>query len=583
MMSAKQGVYSLVMGLRQFGVEDVVICPGSRNAPFVLSFAGSGLFRCHSIADERAAGFYALGMALGSGKICAVVCTSGSAGVNLAPAVVEAYFLRVPMVVITADRPIEWTDQGDGQTIRQEGIFGKHLQGYFQLIEDARNTEGEWMNRREISRLLNRISGLQPGPIHINAPLSEPLYESRTYGPEESPHFYRSLNPSAILSGTKEPEWQGRLEKLRREMKRCQRVMILIGQMPYNEELRLALEELSAEPNVVVLSESTSNMPLSRGIDTIDRLLMPLGQGPEWASLMPDLLITTGGMIVSKRIKFLLRTHAPKAHWHVHPQDEGMDTFCALSLEVNCKPEAFFKGLLGGDSGVLSEADYASRWAELKVVAEDAHRSFLLEVPWSDMKAFELLLGALSPPLQLHLANSSPVRYYQLFGGREGMPSHANRGSSGIDGCSSTAAGWALARGDQKHLLITGDVAFLYDSNALWNRHFPKNLKICVINNGGGGIFRIIPGPGKQEEMLPFFEAHHPVDIASLAKAYGISHQIVKDAESLDEVLRDWLEIPGASILEISTPREGNAGVLRNYFKHIRAKLLPRFLILTGV
>lgn len=560
-MSDKKGVHALVSGLHHFGVTDVVISPGSRNAPLIISLNRSGYFRCHSIPDERVAAFYALGMALASARPVAVVCTSGSAGINLAPALAEAYYLKVPVVAITADRPLEWTDQGNGQTIRQEGLFSNFIRGACHIIEQPKNVDEAWRNRREISKLFNSIRHEVPGPIHFNVPLSEPLYHTENYPPEAIPHFYERKSTAA------DPD-AAFIADLRRQAAAAPKVMVLLGQMAPNPALAAAIKAMSTWPNVVILTETTSNVNGAGVVGTIDRVVMPLTDTDLLDELMPDLLITAGGMIVSKKVKALLREQPRLTHWHVSPHDRGLDTFRQLSLEIPYAPEAFFAALVA-EGPFEAKSTYNARWRHMDALAAAGHQQYMDGLPWSDFAAFHILLKALPAPIALHMANSSPVRYVQLFGPRSGVTYHANRGTSGIDGSTSTAAGWARLRPDETAVLVTGDTAFLYDSNALWNKEFPRNLKICVVNNSGGGIFRIIDGPAKTEELEPFFEAHHPASIGDLTKAFGLAHYHADCAEALTQAVHAWLEHEGPAILEVATPARENAPILKGYFKEI--------------
>jgi 2-succinyl-5-enolpyruvyl-6-hydroxy-3-cyclohexene-1-carboxylate synthase len=561
-MSNKKGVQTLVMAAQHYGVEHVVICPGSRNAPFTISFNRCGLFKCHSIADERVAAFYALGMALATSKPVIVVCTSGSAGINLGPAIAEAYYLKAPLIAITADRPKAWVDQGNGQTIRQEGLFENYICGSYSLDENPENADLAWMNHREISKLFNRVMQGH-GPIHFNVPLSEPLYDTAALDMASSLAFYRRAGLSAKLEARESEEFAAQFQQARK-------VMLLVGQMHDDHAVSKVVTQLAALPNVVVLTETTSNIGSPSVISTIDRLIMSIHSAEALKGLMPDLLITLGGMVVSKKIKALLRSHKPSRHWHVNEHDEGLDTYTSLSVEVSLAAATFLQALLHTKD---IDSDYAETWRKLKTLAEAGHQTYVNSMPWSDFSAVKHILQQLKSPLTLHMANSSPVRYVQLFGAQADLIYHANRGTSGIDGSTSTAAGWAKARPHEEVLLLTGDTAFMYDSNALWNRGLPENFKIIVINNEGGGIFRIIDGPAGTQELETFFEAHHPANIERLASAFDLPHFHANDEAGLIHVLPRFFAVRGAALLEVRTPAKRNAAVLKNYFKHIRTHL----------
>ncbi|MCZ4408102.1 2-succinyl-5-enolpyruvyl-6-hydroxy-3-cyclohexene-1-carboxylic-acid synthase [Cryomorphaceae bacterium 1068] len=569
-LSDKKGVQTLVMAARDFGVKHVVISPGSRNAPITISFNRSEFFTCHSIPDERSAGFYGLGLALKTGDPVALICTSGSAAANYLPAITEAFFNRVPLVAITADRPLSWTDQGNGQTIRQEGIYSNHIKNWFSLITEPRNEEEEWQNRRLLSKAFNTALTLDPGPIHINVPLFEPLYQTVKLDALTSSRFYKSelIDAPIEMEAAKE---------LAESVRSNQRVMILVGQHRHDKALLNLLEQWSDLPNVVILTETTGNIGIPKAIDTIDRIVMPLEKAGKPEEFMPQILITLGGYVISKKLKNLLRQYKPSTHWHIHPHESGLDTYMSLTHEIHADPTHFLsEAFVSINTRVAS--DYAQRWMELKSLAAEGHRHYLDEAPYSDFKVFEIINDELtqSKNLTLHLSNSTPVRYIQLLGLNENLTYHCNRGTSGIDGCTSTAAGWAKAAPDEDVLLITGDMSFVYDSNGLWNNRLPENFKIIVINNQGGGIFRIIEGSDSNEERERFFEAHHPVNIERLASAFDLTHFKAHDEASLKNVLGRFLNQKGAGILEVVTPAKVNDQILKNYFKKIaeRFKLL---------
>ncbi|MCH2213884.1 MAG: 2-succinyl-5-enolpyruvyl-6-hydroxy-3-cyclohexene-1-carboxylic-acid synthase [Flavobacteriales bacterium] len=562
-LSDKKGVQTLVQAAREFGVKHVVISPGSRNAPITISFNRSGYFFCHSIPDERAAAFYGLGIALKTDQPVALVCTSGSAAANYLPAITEAFFNRVPLVAITADRPLSWTDQGNGQTIRQEGLFQNHIKDWFSLITEPRNEEESWQNQRMLSKAFNTALTLDPGPIHINVPLFEPLYQTEEVQEETASRFYKSH----LISKPFELESAKLLAK---QVADHERIMILVGQHRHDKKLLSCLEAWSELSNVVVLTETTGNIGIPRAIDTIDRIIMPLEEANGLEDYMPDVLISLGGYLITKKLKNLLRKYKPAFHWHLHPHESGLDTYMSLTHEIHVDPEHFLTKTLQHNKK-FAQSHYAESWQELKSLALEGHLNYLKSAPYSDFKVFECIDKAIAkiPNLTLHLSNSTPIRYIQLLGIRENITYHCNRGTSGIDGCTSTASGWAAAEEDGDVLLITGDMSFVYDSNGLWNNRLPANLKIIVINNQGGGIFRIIEGSEVEEEKEKFFEAHHPVNIERLASAFDIEYFSSQDEDALIEVLPRFLNKTGRGIFEIVTPRIVNDRILKDYFKKI--------------
>lgn len=292
---------------------------------------------------------------------------------------------------------------------------------------------------------------------------------------------------------------------------------------------------------------------------------------------MPDVLITLGGFVISKKLKNLIRQYMPSNHWHIHPFESGLDTYMSLTKEIHIDPEHFLKEALSRVNEPI-RSDYALGWQELKALAEKGHHDYLSEAPYSDFKVFELIDEELKDKrnLTLHLSNSTPVRYIQLLGINENITYHCNRGTSGIDGCTSTAAGWATADPGNEVLLISGDMSFVYDSNGLWNKKMPSNFKAIVINNEGGGIFRIIQGSDVEEEKEKFFEAHHPVDLEHLSAAYGFDYFVSSDLKGLKNTLKEFLSSRKPGILEIKTPRKVNDRILKDYFKKIAARFKER-------
>jgi len=565
-LTDKKGVQTLIFAAKKFGVKHVIISPGSRNAPITISFNRSGFFTCHSIPDERSAAFYALGMAIKSGEPVALVCTSGSAAANYLPAITEAFYNRVPLIAITADRPLSWTDQGNGQTIRQEFLYSNHICHEFSLVTEPKNEEEDWQNRRLLSESFNTALRLNPGPVHINVPLFEPLYQTAEVSESLEMRFFDSHTSKVAVS-------REQIQEAAKMISLSKKVMILVGQNRHDQSLLDVLGKWSQLPNVVTLTETTGNINIPESIDTIDRIVMPLEKVGLVKDYMPEVLITLGGYVISKKLKNLLREYKPLKHWHIHPYDTGLDTFMSLTTEISADPLTFLNLVLEHTHSPIGST-YASDWKGLKNSAADSHSDFLRSCPFSDFKAFELIDRALAEEkITLHLSNSTPIRYVQLFGLRENLTYHCNRGTSGIDGCTSTAAGWAKAAESESVLLITGDMSFVYDSNALWNNRFPENLKIIVINNKGGGIFRIIEGSDSPEEKERFFEAHHDVDLKSLSESFGLEFRSVDSEESLKRTLPEFIRLRGKSVLEIETPRKENDRILTDYFNAIAKHL----------
>ena len=533
------------------GVTTIVISPGSRNAPLIIGFVNNPAFTCYSIADERSAAFFALGIAQQTQQPVAIICTSGSAVLNYYPAVAEAFYSQIPLVVISADRPSEKIDIGDGQTIRQEKVFQNHSIFNANLVDGVSS-----QNDQKIIEAL-RICVQEKGPVHINAPFEEPLYETVNQL-SISDNSFASANEKPLvpipISAEMIQIWNSSQKKL-----------VLVGVNYPNEIEEQIADFLAKDPSVVVLTETTSNWHHPSFINTIDTLITPFS-AEYFAAFQPEILITFGGMVVSKRIKALLRKHKPKHHWHIDPL-RAYDTFGALSQHFKTSPNTFFNALL--PISKPSSSDYFTTFDIINSLRKVKRSVYLNTIPFTDFKVFDAVLSQLPKNSQLQLSNSSAIRYAQLIDIDPSIEVFCNRGTSGIDGSTSTAIGAAVANTKQT-TLITGDISFLYDSNALWNNYIPKNFKIILINNGGGGIFRILPGHEETEVFNTFFETSHCLTAEHLAKMYGFNYQIASNETSLQHAITNLFSQNDApTILEIFTPTRQNDAVLLQFFKEL--------------
>jgi 2-succinyl-5-enolpyruvyl-6-hydroxy-3-cyclohexene-1-carboxylate synthase len=533
------------------GITTIIISPGSRNAPLTIGFVSNPAFSCYSIADERAAAFFAMGMAQQTKKPAVLVCTSGSALLNYYPAIAEAFYSQIPLIVISADRPQSKIDIGDGQTIRQENVFANHSL-YNANLQELVSLE----NDRKINDAINTAID-KKGPVHINAPFEEPLYETVS---ELSVHV-------TITASAKESQIPANDELIdfatiwNKETKK----MIVVG---VNDPAAISdrtVEILAADESVVVLTETTSNVHHPTFINTIDTLITPF-TNEDFEAYRPGILVTFGGMIVSKRIKAFLRTYKPKHHWHIDSL-RAYDTLNALTKHFEMKPNVFFDAFLPLTRTV--ESDYFQKLDTVNQLRELKSKIYLDKVPFSDFKFFEKVIPSLPKNSQLQISNSSAIRYAQLIAIDPSIEVYCNRGTSGIDGSTSTAIGAAVAN-EKQTVFITGDIGFLYDSNALWNNYIPKNFKIILINNGGGGIFRILPGHKETPVFNTFFETSHCLTAEHLAKMYGFDYTIASDELSLSAGLATlYGQNEKPSLLEVFTPTLQNDAILLQFFKEL--------------
>lgn len=540
---------SIITICQQKGVQHIVISPGSRNAPLTIGFTNNPYFKCFSIADERCAAFFALGIAQQIQKPVAVVCTSGSAVLNYYPAVAEAFYSQIPLVVISADRPQNKIDIGDGQTIRQENVLENHCLYNANLREDA-SAE----NNNHIQMALH-VAVTQKGPVHINAPFEEPLYEtvSELQVQPEIVDFTAEEERFSLGTSTKEV-WNKAIKKL-----------VLVGELFPNSVEQKYLDILANDPSVVVLTEKTSNLHHSTFIDQIDTLITPFTD-EDFKAFQPEILLTFGGMVVSKRIKAFLRKYKPANHWHVD-ELRAYNTFGALTNHFETKINTFLSQLLNKNT---IESSYKSSIATIRKDRIVKHQEYTTKIPFSDFKVFDFICQNLPKNSQLQVSNSSAIRYLQLFEVDKSVQVFCNRGTSGIDGSTSTAIGAASAS-SLPTILITGDISFLYDSNALWNNYIPKNFKIILFNNSGGGIFRILPGHQETETFNTYFETSHQLNASHLAKMYGLDYFDASDETSLQQQYEALLnQNKKPSILEVFTPEKENNRILLEFFRELK-------------
>lgn len=520
------------------GITEAVICPGSRNAPLTIAFVRSGKFRCLSVADERSAGFIALGKAIALQKPVVLICTSGSAVANFYPAVLEAYYQQVPLIVITADRPSEMIDQWDGQTIRQAELFGSHVLGFWSTPESYSNP----LLFAQITRNAIRNATLSiPGPVHINVPLYEPLYP----GPEHQfkavcEKTERRVNPNK----TDDPVLSILKEK---------KILVLRG-MRQNKAVE-ALPGIAVYEDI--LCRNTGNA------DTVSELIFMNKDKAYLEALKPDILLTDGTAILSKTVKQFLRTWPPTLHFHFSRYGEIADPFDTHPELVRRDLEDIFR-----DLAELGDSAYAEFLLKESRRCRASRDLLLRNSAWNEFKAIYTALDHLPDSAVIHAANSMAIRYVAYCEPQKrGHAVYSNRGTSGIDGCVSTALGFASVHKGNNYLFV-GDVAFFYDSNAFWNGLAQTPLKVVLINNGGGGIFRLIDGPASQPESHEFFESSHERDAKDLCKNLGIAYLRAENEAELEKALVELNKSGKPCVLEVFTEPKADQ-LFFNHYKSV--------------
>lgn len=528
---------------------NVVISPGSRNAPLTIGFTNDPFFTCYSIADERCAAFFGMGLAQQTHIPTLLVCTSGSALLNYYPAVAEAFYSQIPLIVLSADRPLNKIDIGDGQTIRQQNVYQNHIVYSANLTEEASSTNDHLINEAIYTAIA------QQGPVHINAPFEEPLYQTTT-----------TLSVNPVVEECILPQFEPvDYAFYRQQWSKATKKLILVGSLPPNTLTEEVIQTLTADGSILFLAETISNIQGPGVINAIDRLVIPMSE-EDLQYFQPDILLTFGGMVVSKKIKQILRQYSPKQHWHVD-RLRHYDTYDCLTDRIYTDVLPFLTQLTTNATPVTSNY---SAWAnDIMITRNTKHSQLLKDAIFSDFTVLNYLVAQLPKNSQLQVSNSAVIRYVQLLDVDPSIDVFCNRGTSGIDGCTSTAIGASIGSG-KSTVLLTGDISFFYDSNALWNAYVPQDFRIILINNGGGGIFRTLPGHQENEVFNTYFETTHQLRAQHLAAMYDWAYFQADTAEALSTQAQDFFsQSQKPAILEVNTPTFLNDEVFKKYYRNL--------------
>ncbi|MBE6318063.1 MAG: 2-succinyl-5-enolpyruvyl-6-hydroxy-3-cyclohexene-1-carboxylic-acid synthase [Bacteroidales bacterium] len=542
--------------LQQHHIYDIVVSPGSRNAPLLIAIARSNKFKKHIVVDERCAAFMALGIATITNKPVVLVCTSGSALLNYAPAISEAYYRRTPLIVISADRPIEWIDQDDSQTIQQYEALNKYVKKNYNIPSECESDKSKWYINRIINDAILSCNSGRKAPVHINLQLDEPLNITKTL--EKKPERLISLITPDVQIDKKSVNLF--VEKIS-----IKKTIIIVGFNNPDLKLKKALTKIAKLPNVVVMTESISNIGSNLFINNIDRTLSILNN-EELKNLKPEIVITIGGALVSRFIKQYIRTYPPKEHWHIGITDSTIDCFKCLTSRIEIDPTKYFTQIAANLSTTISPCDYSVKWHKYARKSEKTHNNYISSIGWSELKAYSMILKNIPSNWNIQLSNGTPIRYHQLFDWTKLNRCDCNRGVSGIDGCTSTAIGASIAY-ENTTLLISGDLCAQYDIGALAISNIPNRFKMIVICNGGGGIFRFINSTSKLPELEDYFVTKSKLPLKEIALGYKFNYYEAIDESSLKDNLHKFItDDSRPSILAIYADGVLSADILKNYF-----------------
>ena len=562
MYSNKDNVNILTALLVGKGVTDAVVCPGSRNAPIVHNLNEAPEVTCHPVTDERSAGFYAIGLAQATRRPVVVCVTSGSALLNLAPAVAEAFYQHVPLIVVSADRPQQWIGQLDGQTLPQQGAFGTMVRCSVQLPE-PRNDEERWHCRRLVSEALHLATTKGCAPVHVNVPISEPLF---AFDVKQLP----VLTPFVCRQTA--GRWEG--NEALAAVAEASRPMVVMGQMAAGAVSSATMRRLM--DRYVVVAEPLSNPSYTViHADEAVRVLTAGGaeggaQAESVADFMPDRVVYIGDTVVSKAVRRFLRAAKAPTCLVTHNALDIQDPLMALAEVVECAPDdtdALLSALCDLPANPSATA-FRERWQQLLNCCADAADNY--EPPFSQMatvRYFESQLDDLDIDLHVHYANSSAIRLACVYAAHRVW---CNRGVNGIEGSLSTAAGFSLGTDDMV-VCVTGDLSFFYDQNALWNKGLRGNLRVILLNNHCGGIFRTLPGLDASAAADGMVAASHSTEARGICTQNDVGYL---KASNMDEMrigvvtlLTQESERP--MVLEVFTDAAEDARAMKQYFESL--------------
>ena len=509
MYCSKENVNILAALLVAHGVRHAVVCPGSRNSAIVHNFNECPFIQCYPVTDERSAGFYAMGMAQALKQPVVVCVTSGTALLNLAPAIAEAFYQHIPLVAISADRPQQWIDQLDGQTLPQSDALGRFVKKAVSLLE-PHDAEEKWYCNRLVNEAL--LAAMRGGPVHINVPIIEPLFE---YSVDELPAERKIAYAAADMS-------PATLSHVTRMFLSARRPMLISGQ-PMN--------------------------PL------LDEAVSIVGDDEEY---VPDFVLYIGGSIVSKRLKHFLRK--AKETWVVNNTGEIADTFMNLTHVFQGDGEAVADHIRF--MMVMEPHPFIQKWDDLLARIRLQAESY--EPAYSELAAvkyFEHYVG----DAEVHYANSSAIRLANSFAQH---PVWCNRGVNGIEGSLSTAAGFSCVT-DKRVYCVIGDLSFFYDQNALWNQNLRGNFRILLLNNGRGGIFNMLPGLEQSPARDQYVAAAHHTSAEGICQQNDIVYISASDMPRLHAGIDTLLNIESDRpvLLEVFTDPYDDEQTLKDYYK----------------
>ena len=563
MNSSKPAVRTIADICKKTGIRYAVFSPGSRSAPLVIAFSQISEIECLVIPDERSAGYFAMGLAQQTLSPVAVICTSGTAVLNLGPALCEAFYQHIPMLFLTADRPVGAAEKGENQAINQAFLFKEMTNASYDLDADVTGASDLATLAFKMETAICETNQNVPGPVHVNVRLSEPLYELNNQPLADYKLQVQQPLTNPVTNAVARNELSEHLAGTNRKL-------LVVGMKNPDKQFTGKLQLLAQREDIVVLTETTANLPALKGAISNYDACLDLMAEKDLAGFAPEMVITLGNQIISKKLRQVLKSNKPRYHWDISPYNEHR-RFDIFDIETNRNPISELDALDCLLASVDSLSGYAAKWHTLQAKASMLTTGYSNQIAFSDFKAIDLLVKSFPENAHIQYGNSTPIRYSNFFAHKPTLKVNSNRGTSGIDGPVSTATGAAYAT-KQLTICVVGDVSFFYDSNALWNNYLCPDLRIVVINNSGGNIFRLLNGPTKVNDFEKFFETKHQLSAEYLAEMYEIPYYFCDHQERLEKILASFFHTHNGrpAILEIKTDGELSAAVYKGYFELLK-------------
>lgn len=521
-MESKRTIIQLHSLLKQYGIRNIVFSPGGRHLPLIHSIERDDFFSTFRVIDERSAAFFALGIIQKTGMPAAVCCTSGTAVINLASAVCEAFYQHLPLLVITGDRMAEYLNQNEDQQYDQIKSF-EGFSKYQVRLPRIDSMEDEWFTNRTINEAMIELTHHGNGPVHIDYPIADPF--SEVFDIEEIP-LVRKID--WIDAETESEKWKLICRKLQNK-----RVGILWGQsVNHSGRLESAVKNFVEKFDAVILTDYISNCHYAHAINNTPRIIHAKRKPQEDEVFLPEILITVGGnYIFNAEMKGLMKTRQAE-HWQVGPEDKLADGFKKLTTVFEMSEAFFFENMVRY-AEFDNNVGYYDFWKELdKKVPQPNSTNF------DELNIITTVLNNMPQDADLQIGNSWSIRMSQLVDVPATVRQYCNRGVNGIDGSLSTAVGYG-ATNERLTYLIIGDLSFFYDMNALWISSLSPNMRILMINNHGGAML-FKPFMKEMMEKYPMSNLGKDCKYVSAegwAKTTGFKYYAVHNEEDLQKAI----------------------------------------------